>query len=84
MRRNATPTSRSKKPDSRSTPTTIIMPNSRNSVLKSIDSGPTACFRLSTPVTSISVAPTSAMPARSIAQSRHLAQRQSGIGHQRR
>ena len=66
MRRKATPTTRSKKPDSRSTPTTIIIPNSRNSVLKSMDSGLTACSRLRTPVTSMRVAPTRAIPARSM------------------
>ncbi len=66
MCRSAIPVSRSKQPERRRAPTTIIMPNSRNSVLKSIDCGLTASSRLSTPVTSISVAPTRAMPARSM------------------
>ena len=80
MRRNAMPISRSKKPDSRSTPTTIIMPNSRNSVLKSIDSGLTASSRLRTPVTSIERGADESDAGPVHAQPRHLAQRQPGIG----
>ncbi len=64
-RARAKSVSRRKKPESRNTPTTTIMPNSRNSVSKSRAAARVCFEKSSSPQASISAAPTSATPARS-------------------